>query len=189
MGILCSGGAVLTTQHRPAVTEQPSEHEQADGEGDPSPHLAEVGDPGDTGDLAGGEAAGGVHAERKDSGPAAHIVAEPGPEDLAGDQGKEPHHGQAPQHQGAVGEDLVLLAELPQRAGSLGDLASGEGGDGQRAASDPVVALAGEQFAQVEPGGAPLAIASREEPGDPGMVPSGRSGSGSLHWYAATRRS
>src|SRR5271170_8032108 len=84
---------VLTTQRRPAVTEQPREHEQADGEGDPSPHVAEVGDPGNTDDLAGGEAAGGVHAERKDSGPAAHIVAEPGPEDLAGDQGKEPHHG------------------------------------------------------------------------------------------------
>ena len=144
---------MLTTQHRPAVTEQPGEYEQTDGKSDPRPHVAEVGDPADAGDLVCGEAAAGVHAERKDSGPAAHIVAEPGPEDLAGDQGKEPHHGQAPEHQGAGGEDLVLLAELPQRAGGLGDLADGEGGDGQRAASDPVVALAGEQFAQVEPGG------------------------------------
>ena len=153
MGILCSGGAVLTTQHRPAVTEQPGEHEQADGEGDPRPYVAEGGDPGDAGDLAGGEAAGGVHAERKDSGPAAHIVAEPGPEDFADDEGKEPHHGQAPEHQGGGGKDLVLLAELPQRAGGLGDLADGEGGDGQRAASDPVIAMAGEQFAHVEPDG------------------------------------
>jgi hypothetical protein len=48
------------------MTEQPSEHEQADGKGDPSPHVAEAGDPGDAGDLASGEAAGSVHAERKD---------------------------------------------------------------------------------------------------------------------------
>jgi hypothetical protein len=47
----------------------------------------------------------------------------------------------------------VLPAELPERGGGLGDLASGQGGDGQRAASDPVVAPSGEQFAQVEPGG------------------------------------
>jgi hypothetical protein len=33
---------VLTTQHRPAVTEQPGEREQADGECDPGPHLAEA---------------------------------------------------------------------------------------------------------------------------------------------------
>ncbi len=47
----------------------------------------------------------------------------------------------------------MLLAELPEPAGGLGDQAGGEGGNGQRTASDPVVAMAGEQFAQVEPGG------------------------------------
>ena len=137
---------------RPAVTEQPGEREQADRERDPRPDVAEVGDPGDAGDLASGKAAGGVHAERKDGGPAADIVAEPGPDDLAGDQGKEPYHGQAPEHQSAGGESLPLRAEFPQRRGRLGDLASGQGGDGQRATSDPVVAVSGEQFSQVEPG-------------------------------------
>jgi len=44
----------------------------------------------------------------------------------------------------------VLSAELPQRGGGLGDLAGGEGGNGQRAAGDPVVAVSGDQFAQVE---------------------------------------
>lgn len=88
--------------------------------------MAEVGDPGDAGELTGGQAAGGVHAERKDRSPAAYILGEPGPEDLGGGQGNEPHHGQAPEHQRAGGEDLVLIAELSQRCGGLSDLPGGE---------------------------------------------------------------
>ena len=41
----------------------------------------------------------------------------------------------------------------PSAAGSLGDIAGGEGGDGQRAAGDLVVAAPGAQFPQVEPSG------------------------------------
>jgi hypothetical protein len=134
------------------VLAEPGQREQGGGDGDPRAYLAETGDPGDAGDPAGGEAAGGIHAEREDGGPAAYVVAQPEPDDLADDQGKEPRHGQAPQHQGAGAEDLMLVAELPERGGGLGDLAGREGGDGQRAPRDPVVAVAQEQLAQVEAG-------------------------------------
>ncbi len=132
---------VLTAQHRPPATEKSGERGQAGGQCDPRPHLAGAGNPGNAGDLAGGEAAGGIHAERKDSCLAARVVAEPGPEHLGGYQGKEPRHGQAPKHQRAGSEGRVLLAELPQRAAGFGDSGSGDGGDGQRAASDPLVAV------------------------------------------------
>jgi len=87
----------------------------------------------------------------EDRDPTAYVVAEPGPEYLAADQGKEPRHGQAPDHQGASGEDLALLAEQSQCARGRGGLAGGEGGDGQRSSGDPVVTLPAKQPPQVEP--------------------------------------
>ena len=123
MHLACpAAGPVLAAQHRPAVTEKSGEREQAGGECDSCPHLAEVGDPGNGGDLAGGRRC--IHAERKDSCPATHVVAEPGPDHLGGDQVQEPRQGQAPKRQRAeppaaflalAPADLAVLHNLLRR--------------------------------------------------------------------------
>ena len=77
----------------------------------------------------------------------------------------------------------MLVAELSQRGGGLGDLAGREGGDGQRASGDPVVAVAEEQLAQVEPGGGEDVEGQRQQQQDdrgdeepPGPVGGGQGG-------------
>ena len=82
-----------------------------------------------------------------------HVVAEPGPGDLACDQRQEPHHGQAPEHQRAGGKDMVQPSQLPKRGCGLGDVADGEGRESQCAASEPMVAAPRDEFAEVEAGG------------------------------------
>jgi len=47
----------------------------------------------DVGGAPSGEAAGRVHAHRKDGGPAADVVVEPGPHDFAEHPGGQPRHG------------------------------------------------------------------------------------------------
>ncbi len=87
------------------------------------------------------EAAGRVHAHRKDGGPAADVVVEPGPHDFAEHPGGQPRHGHQPTPaRAAYPRVLVSPRVAPRALATRANRPVSQSADHRSASGRPVVA-------------------------------------------------